>query len=258
MVHMLSAQIGLNNAESTRSLSNSGASVSFLGIDAAFSNQAGLATVQGLTAIASAERRFSLAELNTVSIGVANGFKFGTVGLTLSNFGFDSYSTQKLGLSYARKLFDNLYLGGQFDVFNTQIKSFGSTQYITFEIGAYSIITSNLHLAAHIFSPGKIGITESTDLSSRIRIGLKYIASKKVNIMLEFNKVLDASDDIRVGIEYKLSDKLELRTGIATDPAKYSFGFAYYMTELIIIEGGFSNHEVLGSTPGVSIKYNAK
>ena len=249
------AQIGLNNAESTRSLSLGGSSLLFQNIDAAFSNQAGLADVKGVQAIAFVEQRFDLAELSTASFAVAKNFNFGTAAINLSSFGFSDYSNQKLGLAYARKLFDNLAISGQFDLFNTQIKGYGSTQYITFEVGVYSKLTNQIHIAAHIFSPGNVGITDNDELSSRIRIGAKYIASKKVNISAEFHKVIAAQDDIRVGIEYMVIDKLILRVGTSFDPSKYSFGFAYQLPKGIYIEGGYSYHQQLGNTPGIGVKY---
>lgn len=254
----LNAQIGLNLAESTRSLSLGGSSLLFENIDAAYSNQAGLTNIKGIQAIAFVEQRFDLAELSTASIAVAKGFKFGTVAMHFSSFGFSDFSNQKLGLAYARKLFDNLSVSGQFDLFNTQIKGFGSTQYITFELGLYSKLTKQIHLAAHIFSPGSVGITENDDLSSRIRFGAKYIPSEKVNVMIEFHKVIDSSDDIRVGIEYKLIDKLVIRVGASFDPSKYSFGFAYELPKGIILEGGYSYHQYLGNTPGIAFKYQPR
>ncbi len=248
-------QFGLNYGENAKSLSLGGASVNFTGIESIFSNQAGITRVKNLSIVAHAERRFDLTDLSTFNFGLVKSSGFGHFGLMISSFGIDAYKEQKIGLAYGRKLFDQLSIGGQFDILNLSIDQFGSKSVFTFEIGLQSQVTKELSVSAHIFSPGNVSITDNDELSSRMRFGLSYAPGDKARIYAEFQKVLEFENDIRFGIEYDIIEALALRIGTAVNPGSVSGGFSYKVTKNLMIDGGYANNSVLGSTPGVSIKY---
>ena len=254
----LFCQIGISASAGAKSLAMGEAAVAFDDIDAIFSNQAGLTSIDGLAVQLHSERRFALQDLTTVSLGIAKGMKVGTIGLMVSSFGYESFRDQKIGLAYARKLFDNLSIGGQFDLLHTSIENYGSSTNFTFEVGVQSLITKNLVLGAHVFSPGEIGLTEDDNIPSVLRFGLKYAPNDKLELHSEFNKVITEEDEFRVGIQYYLIDQLAIRVGVSTNPSDFSAGFAYKIFDYLAVEGGYSYHPTLGSTPGISIKYNSK
>ena len=252
----LQAQSGLTPAKGAESLSLGGNVSSSTGIESILNNQAGLSDLNGFAVIVSSEQRFLLSELLVGSAGIAYNRKgFGTVGLVVSSFGFEEYSEQKIGLAYSRKLFDNLSMGGQLDYLTTRIDGFGSNSAITFELGVQSELSEQFMIGAHIFSPGTVKINDTSEIPSRINIGLKYSPTSKVYVVGEIEKLLDRGLSIQGGINYQIINELYLRVGTSTNPTRMSFGVAYGFNQSFRFDGALVNHDVLGLTPAASVKY---
>ncbi len=252
----LNAQTGETSGENAFALSLGNASVAMSGVYGMQGNQAAIVHGPESEFILSAERRFLISDLTSVSFAGKKNLSFGTVGLVVENFGFDEFKEQKLGVAFAKKLSNKLSIGGQFDYLNFSIEGFGNKSTFTFEAGLYSIVNEYFHVSAHVFSPGKIGIGENTDLTTVFRTGFKYIPSKKLDIYTELNKPLDENFDIRFGADYQLVDILNIRIGFSTDPALFSFGFGVKIKEGIHLIGGNAFHQSLGNTPGLTIKFD--
>ncbi len=252
LFYIAHSQTGNSNGESAYALSLGNASIALPGVYGLQGNQAALVFGQDSEFLLSAERRFLLADLTSVSFEKNLGF--GTVGILVENFGFDAFREQKLAIAYARKLNEKLSIGGQFDYLNFSIEGYGNKSSFTFELGVYSIVNKYFHVSAHVFSPGKIGLTDNTDVTSIFRTGFKYIPSKKLQVFGELYKALDETLDFRSGIDYQLVDILYLRAGFNTEPSRFSFGFGCQITDRFFLEGGNAYHPQLGNTPGVSLK----
>jgi len=252
------AQTGQTAGENAFSLAIGGASIGLDGIYGMQGNQASIVEGRDLEILLSSERRFWLSDLSSVSLAAKKNFGFGSVGILVESFGLEEYKEQKLGLAYARRLNNKLSIGGQFDMLNLNIDGYGSQTVYTFELGVYSKINKYFHASAHVFSPGQVNVTENTDLPTVFRTGIKYLPSKKLNLMIEINKSLDENVDFRFGVSYQIIDLLNFRVGFTTDPSLFSFGFGVKITDQLMIEGGNSYHQLLGNTPGVSLKYRGK
>lgn len=251
------AQRGLTPAEGASSLGMAGASISNQDVTAMYNNQAAIAFIDSTEIHVQANRKFNLNELSAVTIAAVTPTKFGHVGLMLSSYGFEVLSEQKLGLAYARKLTDNFSLGLQMDLIQFKIDEFGSTNTATFEAGVYGVVTKELHISAHVFSPANSSVTEDYALDSRMRLGIKYLPSDKVTLQLEMDKTLDLDWSLKMGIEYKLG-KLYLRTGVSTYPGTFSFGFGYEASSRLLINAAYSYHQEiasLGYTPGIGLRW---
>lgn len=251
-------QIGLSASNGGKSLAMGEAGVAFGGIDAIFNNQAGLVEVEKLAVMLNTEQRFGLSDLTTVSLGIAKKWNVGTFGLMVSSFGFESFRDQKIGIAYARNLTKGFSIGGQLDVIHTSIENFDSKTNFTFEVGIQSMIMDNLILAAHVFSPTEVNITENDAIPSVLRFGLRYEPNDKLEIYPEFYKVLDQEQEFKLGIQYQLLDQLAIRVGMSTNPSDFSAGFSYQILDSFYLEGSYNYHQVLGSTPGVTLKYIPK
>ena len=105
-------------ATSARSAGMGGTGLTFQDANSAFSNQAGLATVENLGGIVSAESRFARSPINTFAGAFILPSKFGAFGLVLQHYGVETFNQLKIGLAYARKLSKGLSIGAQFDFIN--------------------------------------------------------------------------------------------------------------------------------------------
>lgn len=252
----LSGQRGFTPARGAQSLAMGGVVSSSTHIDALLNNQSGLSHLTGYGIIASAEQRFLIDELRTISLGLGYGNKeLGSFGLLISSFGISEYKEQKFGLAYGRKLLDKLRVGGQLDYLTTRIQGYGSSNSITFEMGLQSEVTKEFTLGFHIFSPGQVSQSPESQIPTRMNAGFSYHPSQKLKVVAEVEKIVDLDFSFRGGVNYVLADQLILRAGASTGETTFSFGLAYRLQESIFFEGAFSQHEILGTTPAGSIKY---
>lgn len=231
--------------------------VTFQDIYSGFTNQAGLAYIHQTSFAIFGEQRFLLAGLNSFAATTALPTKSGTVGLVLQYFGFETYNEQKIGLAYARKLFDQVALGVQFNYLNTRITEYGTKGVISAEVGLQANITQQLRLGVHVSSPFSVAITDEDIVPTILKLGLAYEWSKKVMVAAEVEKDMDYPPILKLGINYKIVDKLSLRAGVGSNPVRNSFGIGIHLKNLTI-DVASSFHQILGFTPSVSVIYELK
>lgn len=251
-----SAQNGTQNLGGAATNGIAHAGVTLDNISAMYTNQAGTAFLEGWAVDVSVDRRFNLEELTTFSFAAATSLNIGTVGIMVGQYGFDEYSEQKIGLSYARLLTSYLAIGGQFDVLGFKIDGFGNTYSYTAEVGLYSKLSDQVHLAAHIFNPTSSKLNDNEELDSRFKIGVRYIPSNKVDFFTEIEKIIDRSVQIKLGAEYAVLDNLDLMAGSNLEINTFHFGFKYLVQNKFTIVAAFSfNNNQLGNSPGISAQY---
>lgn len=232
------------------------AGVTLDNISAMYTNQAGTAFLEGWAIDVSADQRFGLEELTTFSFAAATSLNIGTVGVSIGQYGFDAFSEQKIGLSYARLLTSKLAIGGQLDVLGYKIDGFGNTYAFTAEVGIYSKISKQIHLAAHVYNPMNSKINEREDLDSRMKIGLRYIPSDKLDLFTEAEKIIDRNLQIKLGAKYNAMKNLDLMAGANLEITSFHFGFNYRVQDQFNIAAAFSfNNNQLGNSPGASAQY---
>ena len=252
---VLFAQNGYNTTTGARGLGMGESTLGLQDIDAAFSNQAGLAYLESFGAAAAGERRFALNELGTYGAVAALPTKAGTFGLHIQYFGFADFNEQKIGLAYARKLGAKLSVGAQLSYLNTRIELYGNNGLPVAEIGLQAEVIKNIIVGTHLVSPFRAEITEGENLPTVLRIGVTWRASEQVLISVQGDKDIDYPVIFRSGLEYKISDLLRLRAGVATNPTKVSFGFGLQLESGLGIDIASAYHQILGLIPGVGVKY---
>ena len=249
-------QVHFNATGGALSNGMAGNGVTLTGVDAIFNNQAGIADIEKFSFIASTELRNSIPDLVGFGVGISLPVDgFGVFALSASNLGLADYKEQKIGLAYARSLFNNFDLGLQLDLLNTSIVNFGSRTTGTFELGFMADFGTKFTIGAHIFSPVTVSIlNEDNDVNSRLRIGGSYTPSNKVRVLLELEKWFQNDLTVKGGFEYQLVENIAVRIGMSTNPVFYSVGLSYNIFGDLLIDGAYSTHATLGGTPSFSIK----
>lgn len=224
-------------------------------INSIFSNSAGLAYLKGTHLVAFGEQRFAGLGINNIAVGAGHSVGSGTFGLSLQSFGAEAYSEQKIGLSYARKLFNQLSMGVQFDYINTSIDKYGSTGAFTFEIGFVASLNKDITVGVHAFSPIRVAITDEEDLPSSIGFGFSYHPSKKVTFNAEVEKAIDTDLSINAGLEYWIHKVVSIRVGGSVQPTLATFGLGFKVNDNFYIDVASTWHQVLGVSPGLGVRY---
>jgi long-subunit fatty acid transport protein len=255
-LHYGYSQNGLPSTHGAKSIAMGNTGVTMNDIGALLNNQAGLAKLTSFSAILAAEQRFAISDLQSAAAGVALPTGGGTFGLSLQYFGFDLYNEQRIGLAYARKLFDHFSIGAQFVAHNTRIEEYGSRWTPAVELGLLYEVTEGLSVGAHIFNPARIEVLEGEFMPTVLRLGFSYESSDKATFAVEVSKDIDYPVQVRAGLEYRLADPVALRAGIQTAPEKWSFGIGYWLEkQKLLFDLSASHHQFLGFTPAISLAF---
>jgi hypothetical protein len=249
------AQNGVSPVGGTRAIGMANVGATFTDINSLFSNQAGLAMLENITATAFAEQRFQVSELQSVTAGAAIPTNSGTFGISVNYFGFEDYNEQRAGIAYARKLMDKLSIGAQVLLLNTQIPEYGNNANVTFELGLLAQLLPQLNLGLHLYSPIRVALTPDEYLPTVYKLGLNYMPSDNLSLLAEVEKDIDYPVRTRVGAEYQLLDLLRLRIGVATAPVNLSFGLGYQVSKGLSLDIASYYHEILGFSPAAGITY---
>jgi len=250
------AQDGLFPAFDIRSRLMGGTGISAQGIDALWTNPAGLAhTGENLQAGASAEQRFGISDLTMATAGATYGRGLGGFGLQLGSFGFDAYNETRLGVAYGRKLSEKFSIGADFSAFATSTEGYASTFDITFGLGAQLEIIPELSIGARIFSPFRTERLPDEYLPQLLAIGLQYQPTDQLIFNAEFHQDTNHPGRFRGGLEYLPAEEISIRLGVATEATELSFGLGYQIIEKLDISAGAVWHEVLGVWPAVGVRW---
>ncbi len=254
----LNAQNGSPLPAGARGVGMGNTGISNQDIHSIFSNIAGLAFLNGTQFAVFGEQRFAGTGISNLAVGAAHSLGSGTFGLTIQNYGITDYNEQKIGLSYARKLFEKLSIGVQFDFLNTRITDYGSAAVFTFEFGFVAPINKELTVGGRIYSPMRVTLTDEEDVPGLLGIGFSYHPSKKVTFNGEVEKGIDTDLSVRAGIEYHIHSVVSLRVGGAANPTLATFGLGFRINDQFNIDIATTYHQVLGLSPGIGIRYGLK
>jgi len=204
------------------------------------------------------ENRFLMKETGYGAMSFTTPLLGGNLNFGFSHFGFSLFQSDKFALGFSQQLFKDFYLGLQANYFSVrQSDYYGNLNAVSFEAGILSKPNENLTIGAYIFNPLNTSYFEDQNLKMPValRLGFSYVFSKSLLLAVETGKAINGYTPIfKTGIEYSINDQFYLRTGVAMAPIEYSFGLGYISNKLGF-DMAFSYHEVLGSTPKISVNY---
>jgi hypothetical protein len=181
---------------------------------------------------------------------------WGVLGVNYSFFGFKDYNDQKFALAYSRKLMERLSVGVQMDLISTIIPGYGNESRLSAEIGLLAEPVDHFFIGAHVFNPFQSNFTyiAERDIPTIMRVGMGYRNENMLTINAEVEKDLELEPVYKVGVEFNVLYGLNVRAGVCSNPASYSFGLGY-IYKRAIAGLGFLSHEVMGFTPHFSLSY---
>lgn len=258
---------GENYSIGARSAAVGNASVTMSDVWSIHHNQAGLSGISSPFAGIHYENRYGLKELSLQAAAFAMplpGDGSNVIGLSMTTFGYSQYRDTKIGVGFGKKLGDKYSVGIQLDYLQTNIgNEYGSNGALAAEAGIQAEIIDNLTLGVHLFNPTRAKIleyqiqeeTEIERIPTIMRVGVNYLFSDKLLIVIETEKDVYFKPIFKGGIEYHPIDMLYLRGGISSDPVKNTFGFGLDMNNFRL-DFAASKHQVLGYTTQISLVYN--
>ena len=225
---------------------------------AVFNNPAAMSNSKTMNVGLFYQNRFLMKEIGYGALAFTTPVLGGNFGLGVTHFGFSAFQYNKFAVGYAQQLFSNFSLGMQINYFSVrQSEYYGNINALTFELGVLSKPTENFSIGAYIFNPLNLSYFEDENLKIPValKLGISYLFSESLLLAIETGKAINGEIPVfKTGIEYTINKQFSLRTGVALLPIEYSFGLGY-RKEKINFDIAYSYHEVLGSTPKLSISY---
>lgn len=247
-----------NHPSGARSLALSHAYTSISDTWSVFHNQAGIADINQFSTCIHYESRFQIEELALTSGAIILPIRFGSFGLSFSQFGKGTFKESKFGLAFSKTLAQQLKAGIQLDYFSSRFpensQKFGFT---TFEAGLIYSSNEKLFLGVHVFNPISNGITTVFGKQNSpfvLRFGGHFRFTRMVLAIFEMQKNTEHPVLVKSGIEFSPVENLALRFGVSGKPINYTFGLGYNFNN-ISTDIGFSYHGNLGLTPSVSLQF---
>ena len=173
------------------------------------------------------------------------------LAIGIQHTGIEGYSEQRITLSYARRLFQNLNAAAQFDLNRNSVVEYDDLYGISWSVSFHAPLMKELSMSAWIYNP--LGDVNSLDLPSVARIGILYEPSEKIGIAMEAEK--DWRHDLRfkAGVDYRIHPRLALRWGVGTNPGLVHAGISWNILQQMAISGGWRYHNRLGSVLSASV-----
>lgn len=194
----------------------------------ALNNQAGLASLHRITCAVNYENRFLLKELSSRSATLAIPLHTGTIGFSMTSFGYSLYHENRYNLAFGKALSDYLSMGIGLNYFHTRIAEGGARRgAFAGEIGMLAKVQKQMLLGVHLFNPVRSQSQEGLPVA--IKIGINYSYSSSVSFTLETAKELSRKAVFKAGIEYLPCSSVFLRAGISSDPARSAFGMGFLL-----------------------------
>ncbi len=225
-----------------------------------YSNQAGLAHLDGYNFGVHYNNTFGMKEFGVKSTAFAMSSKAGAFGLTYTNYGFSEFYENKLGLAYALKLSKILSIGFQMDYFMMQQSAYyGNINTVAGEIGLLAKPNEKMYIGVHVFNPWRAEISEyeSERMPTIFRLGMGYQFTEKLLFTIETEKDLELKPTFKTGVDYNLVSQLYLRGGMQITGKDYAYAFGTgYKFKGVSLDLSVNKHPVLDYNTAVSLHVN--
>ena len=214
-------------------------------------NVAGISTLTTTSFGLSADYKLGLQELSNAQIRIAKPYQFGVLLLRWNSLGNTNYNVNDWGLSIAKYLSPSFAMGLSLRYKREQI---GYDNYggLLADFGVQYQISSSLSASSVVYNPFRQYLEPSA-----LHLGLKYVASDKVNLAVSMQKTESLPTALVAQIYYEPSSKLILYSSLSTQANNNAFGIAFLWHNLCI-DTLLAYHYYLGFSPQMALTYSLK
>jgi long-subunit fatty acid transport protein len=219
-------------------------------------NPAGLAQLSSTQgAVFFVPQQFQLPELRTVALAGAVPFNFGTLGLSVDQFGFALYRETNVTIAAGRTIDWGVSAGVALNFHRISIERYGAAQRLTVDLGLLARPHDDLNFGFAIKNVTATTIGETRErLPQILMIGTRYAPWNEFQLTIECEKDTRHPLIVKAGVEQRFFEILALRLGISTNPDKFSAGIGARYSMFEFSYAGYS-HPQLGWTHQVEISF---
>jgi hypothetical protein len=220
---------------------------------AVFSNPAGLGFLTDNFISTSYHNRYTVAGLNTFSLGGNYNTKVVNIGLTVERFGDKLYHEEKLGLALAKST-NRISFGIKVSYLQAAVEGFAVKQTVLTEFGVMAKLNSTLQLGFCAYNLTAARLFVSQRVPTVLRLGLSYQPTRQLMLVGEAEKDIALPTLFKAGLEYQIIKKFYLRTGITTKLSNAHFGIGFQAKQFIF-DYAASSHSILGFSHHLTLAY---
>lgn len=223
-------------------------------------NPAGFSSYKDLSIGIAYENRFLLKELGCKNIGVLFPLNIGVIGISASQFGYEHYNENIIGIALSRNFGPHLKIGLKLNyLFIRFSENYDNFSTPTFELGLQYEIKENLSLGAYLFNPihVKIKSTNNSRIPIIMRLGFSYFIKDNFMITCEIEENFKENFSYRFGMEYECYKNFFIRSGFQLKPEYFTFGIGYNYKFCFIDISGQMNQD-LGASLNCSLVFKIK
>ena len=252
----LGGQTDLSSIFGAGGLATGNADLTSRDINSTYTNQAGLAYLEKYAFNIFSEKKFSLKELQVIGMSMAlpSPVLSGVIGFKLVHFGYSDFNNQKTGVSYSKKLFDNLAMGIQFNLLSTRIRFYGNQLSLGLGIGFQYELIDGVRVGIHLYKQPNSQINSGNYKQVNFQTGITYRPAAYLAISTSVEKDIYFTLNFKGGLEYRTHKKIFFQLGLNTNPEKYCFGAGFLFNKLKFHTAA-SFHPVLGWSPGFGLSF---
>lgn len=233
-----------------------GITTSLEGKAAAMSNISGLASEQNKSLLLSNSVPLGFYQAMTNQANFIYPFQKGVGLLKFSRFGNNYFNINTLSTGFAHQI-DLIKLGLTANCHRYAIQEHLNSLAFSLDFGGQAHIYKNLLFGAQVsnFRLSVISQSVKNRIETRLALGLKWKTYENLSLYSELGKEAGFAAETKVGIEYKVSNIIQLRTGISTQPNIFHAGTSIKHGSYIL-DYAVSNHPILGLSHFLTIGYS--
>jgi hypothetical protein len=222
-----------------------------------FNNPAGLAQLGWReTGVYYSPAPFGLPELANGYIAYSEPALKGTLSFGVMTYGYELYRENKFLLSYSGQIVKDIFIGTVINYQLVTIKNYGNDGAIIFNLGTLAYLSHDIRIGFDIMNLNRSALGGEKDQIPMIfDLGLSYNFSENLLLCFSINKDIRYRSGISGGLEYLIRDILYIRSGVGTEPFRYSGGTGIHFSHFSF-DYAFSLHQELGITHQVSLIFS--
>lgn len=228
--------------------------------EALFANPALLANLPGLSFTAFYSHPFGIKELRLSSFSASMSKTALALGAAVVDFGNAIYRDRWYHLAISRNVLpkQRLAFGFGATLRHLRITGYGDDSAALFNFGTQLRLSESLTLGSAIsnFLNAAIG-QQQEKLPRNASLGFAYAPTTTMTLQAEVYKQNNFPEEWRLGIEANPLPPLLLRTGIATNPDRLTFGLALRLLKINLQFAAFS-HTDLGWTQQFAVTFMSR
>lgn len=177
----------------------------------------------------------------------------GAFGLTVAQYGIDGFQSSNLGISFAKALGKDAFLGLKANWFQRRIEGIDKVQQPDFTLGYWQKIDDKFILSFYIKNP--MQKEQNRVANGKIHLSLAYAISEQLHIFSSLEKPWNEGVNLNPGLKYSPSKIFSLYMAASTNNNSLSFGTDIGINDQLLATLALKTNTNLGNSAGFSLQY---